>query len=455
MPPRVYILDDDPTMGELVRAELSRVGDFRIQVFDSPRACLDAVGEDPPDALLTDLRMPEMSGIEVVREIREHDANLPVFVITAFAEIDSAIEALKAGATEYLTKPINFPGLIALLNKALDARPLLDEAIQSRERARRLYSVDAIIGEHELVHETREFVRGIAAASRVGVLLLGESGTGKNLVARAIHHAGASDRGRFVALNCAAMPPEVLEAELFGYTRGAPSDARNPKRGLVEIADGGTLFLDEIAELPAGLQARLLNFLESHSFRRMGSAREREVDVRIIASTNRPVDDLLEDSGFRSDLFYRIAVANHTLPALRDIRSDVPLLARHLAERIAADLGREFRDFDDKALELLTAWNWPGNVRELRNLLERSLIFAEGPVLGVADLPAYLQGERRSSRSASTYRIPPGLSLKEAEAHYIRLTLESTDGKVQEAADMLGISRKNLWEKRKRYGLLD
>ncbi len=454
MAPNIYVLDDDPTFAQLLKANLGRAGEFRIQLFHHPLECLDAIAEDPPDALLTDLMMPEMSGIDVTRKVRERSGLLPIFLLTAHGEIESAIEALKAGANEYITKPVNTTELTTLLRKALETRPLVEEAIALRKRARERYSLDSIVGEHPLIEETRDFIRGVSEAANVGVLLLGESGTGKNLAARAIHYSSPRSSSRFVELNCAALPPALMEAELFGYMKGAFTDARDNKQGLVEVADGGTLFLDEIGELPLELQVKLLNFLESQRFRRLGGTREREVDVRVIAATNRPVSDLLEQNGFRRDLFYRIAVANHTLPPLREIRSDIPAIATSILTQLAAELGRDVHAISAPVIELLERWDWPGNVRELRNMLERSLIFASGPELQVHDLPSYLKSARRTRR-ASRFQMRSGLTLREVEREYIRLTLEATEGKVKEAADQLGISRKNLWEKRKRHGLLE
>ncbi len=448
--PRIYILDDDPVFAQIVKANLGRAGEFKIELFHHPLECLDAMLEQPPDALLTDLKMPEMTGVEVTQRVRTHSPHLPVFVLTAHGEIETAIEALKAGANEYLLKPINVTELATLLRKALETRPLLEEAVSARQAKKVEYSFDAYLGEHPLVEEVRTFLRGVSGAAGVSVLLLGESGTGKNLAARSIHHGAAESRGRFVEVNCAAVPGALLEAELFGYMKGAFTDAKDSKPGLVELADGGTLFLDEIGEMDLGLQVKLLNFLESRRFRRIGGTRELEVELRVVTATNRHIDELLESGTFRKDLYYRIAGATHTLPPLRDILSDLPLMAEHFVEEFGLQFGKDTRGLSDEALAVLKGWSWPGNVRELRNVLERAMIFASGARLEAEDLPPFAQG---SGAAGGPFTLDDHLTLKEAEREYIRLTLERFDGNVGDAAESLGVSRKNLWEKRKRHGL--
>jgi transcriptional regulator with PAS, ATPase and Fis domain len=300
-------------------------------------------------------------------------------------------------------------------------------------------------------------VSRLAAIPRPTVLLLGESGTGKNLVARAIHHSSPHSVGRFVEINCSALPASLLEAELFGYQKGAFTDAREAKRGLIEIADGGTLFLDEIAELSPELQAKLLNVLESRRFRRLGGTEELEVGLRVVTATNRDLSQLVEAGRFRSDLFYRITVATITLPPLREITSDIPLLADHFRQLYSQEFKKRVDTIEPAALRALEAWRWPGNVRELRNVIERAMMFSDGPALRHADLPPLggLEPAAPADSRPDRFSLPKGLSLADAEREYIRCTLDETGGSIQKAAEILGISRKNLWEKRKKYGLLE
>jgi two-component system response regulator AtoC len=275
-------------------------------------------------------------------------------------------------------------------------------------------------------------------------------------VARTIHYSGPRAQGRFVEINCAALPPQLLESELFGHQKGAFTDAKESKRGLIEIADGGTLFLDEIGDIPPDLQAKLLNFVESRRFRRVGGTEELEVSVRLITATNRNLEQLVKEGKFRADLFYRISVAVHTLPSLREIREDIPLLADHFRELFNKEFGRSITALSPDALKLLTAWHWPGNVRELRNVMERAMIFAEGSVLDAAHVPTLgTMAGGAPPADGDAFAIPRNLTLADVERAYIEATLAACDDRVQQAAEILGISRKNLWEKRKRYGLLE
>lgn len=459
MIPKVYILDDDLTYAKLLAANLGKAGRFRNEVFDNHQALFERRSEEPPDAVITDLVMPGLSGIEVTRRLRVSDPHLPIFVLTAHGDMETAIEALKAGADEYLTKPVNMDELTTLLKRALDERPLREEAASIQKVREEEFSVRAILGRHPRIEEARTFVRRIAEIPRPTVLLLGESGTGKNLVARAIHYSSPHSAGRFVEINCSALPSQLLEAELFGYQKGAFTDARESKRGLIEVAEGGTLFLDEIGDLSRELQAKLLNFLESRRFRRLGGTDEIEVSQRIITATNRDPEELVRRGEFRTDLYYRISVATHALPPLREVKEDLPLLAEHFREVFNREFRKQVGRISPEALQILSHWEWPGNVRELRNVIERAMIFADGSELTPADLPELgsiaVQTTPAETETTDAFRVPAGLTLAEAEKEYIRQTLQACGGSVQRAAEILGISRKNLWEKRKKYGLLD
>jgi len=457
MNPKIYILDDDLVYAKLVAANLPQ-GRFRTELFERPDALLARCAEEPPDAVITDLVMPDITGVEVARRLRIAHQHLPIFVLTGHGDIATAVEALKAGATEYLTKPINVDELTTLLNRSLKERPLLEEGASVEQARGEQFSVRAILGQHPKVEQVRAFVMRMAAIPRPTVLLLGESGTGKNLVARAIHYSSPHSVGRFVEINCSALPANLLEAELFGYKKGAFTDAREAKRGLIEVADGGTLFLDEIAELSPELQAKLLNVLESRRFRRLGSTEELEVSVRLVTATNRDLEQVVAAGGFRSDLYYRIGVASISLPALREVKTDLPVLADHFRVVFSQEFKKRVDSIEPAALAALASWRWPGNVRELRNVIERAMIFTEGPVLKKSDLPPLGQrsaSPRGAAAAQPTFHLAKGLTLVEAEREYIRHTLEATNGNIQRAAEILGISRKNLWEKRKKYGLLE
>src|SRR5881409_4114747 len=387
MVPTIFVLDDDLVYAKLLAANLGSPGRVRTRVFERPDELLAHHAEEPADAVITDLVMPDLNGVEVTRRLRRTDPHLPIFVLTGHADVATAIDALKAGATEYLTKPVNIDELTTLLSRALAERPLLEEGASLEQARGKEYSVQAILGQHPQVEAVRAFVRRMAEIPRPSVLLLGESGTGKNLVARAIHYSSAHSAGRFVEINCSALPATLLEAELFGYKKGAFTDAREAKRGLIEVADGGTLFLDEIAELGSEVQAKLLNFLESRRFRRLGGTDEIEVGLRLITATNRDLEQVVQAGRFRADLYYRITVASLVLPPLREIRRDIPLLADHFREAFNREFKKRVESIDAAALQTLQAWNWPGNVRELRNVIERAMIFSDGPILQRAHLP--------------------------------------------------------------------
>ena len=456
MIPKVYILDDDITYAKLLAANLGKAGKVRSEVFDDHQLLFDRRAEEPPDAVITDLVMPGLSGIEVTRRLRQADPHLPIFVLTAHADLETAIEALKAGASEYLTKPVNMDELMTLLNRALEERPFREEAASLQQVRQEEFSLRAILGQHPKIEETREFVQRVADIPRPTVLLLGESGTGKNLVARTIHYSSPHSEGRFVEINCSALPSNLLEAELFGYQKGAFTDARESKRGLIEVAEAGTLFLDEIGDLSPELQAKLLNFLESRRFRRLGGTEEIDVSQRVITATNRDLEQAVRKGEFRKDLYYRISVATHALSPLRETKSDLPLLADHFREVFKQEFRKQVEKIGQEALKVMVDWNWPGNVRELRNVIERAMIFAEGSELRPGDLPelgAIEIAEQLKIDGVDVFGVNRGLSLADAEKEYIRLTLEAYDGSVQRAAESLGISRKNLWEKRKKYGL--
>ena len=456
MPPKVYIVDDDLSFAKLLAVNLAQSGSFRTEVFSCAKDLFDRCTEEPPEAVITDLMMPETGGIEVTQHLRKTDPHLPVFVLTAYAEMETAIEALKAGANEYLTKPVNLDELNTLLRRALAERPLKEEAATLQETRKEKFSTGAILGEHAKIQEVRDFVERVAAIPYPTVLLLGESGTGKNLVARAIHYSSSRAVRRFVEINCTALPSHLLEAELFGYQKGAFTDARESKRGLIEVANGGTLFLDEIGDIPAELQAKLLNFLESRRFRRVGGTDEMEVELSIITATNQDLESRVKSGAFRADLYYRISVVVHPLPELRTIRDDIPTLADHFREVFNQEFGKYVGSISDAAHARLIAWDWPGNARELRNVMERAMIFADKPVLDESDLPPLGMAQAAAATPGSTHDfvLTNGLTLVDAEREYIRLTLSECDS-VQQASEILGISRKNLWEKRKKHGLLD
>jgi two-component system, NtrC family, response regulator AtoC len=449
MKPTVFIIDDDPDQVALVTAQLERGRRFATKAFTRPEKALEEVRAEPPDAIVCDLVMPGMDGLEFVRRLREIHRALPVIIATARGTEGDAERALAAGASDFVSKPIEPRSLETRLAKALEQAPkeaLLESFTQAK------FDPHAIIGAHPLIQEVRRFIAQVGSVPQVSALLLGESGTGKNLVARGIHAASRAAGYRFVEVNCAALPANLLEAELFGYEKGAFTDARQAKKGLVEVADQGTLFLDEIGSMPIELQAKLLTFLEGRAFRRLGSTREQSVTLRVVAATNADLAAAVRRGEFREDLFYRLNVASQLLPPLRAIPSDIPEIASHFVKRAAEYFGKPLPEIDPEGMLRLQRHDWPGNARELRNVVERSMIFSSGPLLRVVELGG--GGAAAAPAPADGVLVPRGLTLEEVEAQYIEETLRELGGNVTAAAARLGVSRKVLWQRRKRHGML-
>jgi two-component system, NtrC family, response regulator AtoC len=444
---RLLVVDDDLLQARLIKSNLERPGRIRVEAVGSASEALERLAREPLDAVLTDLSMPGMDGLELVRRIRETDPTLPVILMTAHASLESAVEAIRAGATEFLPKPINVSALLTLVERAVHDRPMREEVTALQVRRAQSSAGHLIFGEHPKLDAVRQFAVHVARAPDSRVLITGESGTGKSLLARMIHDL-SSLPGRFVEVNCAALPPQLLESELFGHEKGAFTDAKALKRGLIELADKGTLLLDEIGTLPLDLQAKLLLFLESREIRRVGGTQPIAVRTRVIAATNEDLRQRVRERAFRQDLLYRLDVASVEMPPLREVPEVIPELALRFARSIAADMHRSVPQLSPSAMELLKRYPWPGNARELRNAVERAMIFhVDGP-LAVEPPPTVEPLDVHSG-----VFIAYGLTLDEVERRYLTAALAANHGELGELARRLGISRKTLWEKRKRYGL--
>ncbi|MBX6362690.1 MAG: sigma-54-dependent Fis family transcriptional regulator [Gemmatimonadetes bacterium] len=446
MPERVVIVEDDRELREFL-AEILEDAGYDVQPFATADAALRALSdgdaEEPADVVVTDLVMPGMRGQELLRELRVRRPELNVIVITAFGSIDSAIELVKAGAYDYLTKPLGADELVLAVQRALaDSRLRREVARLSRAGTA---APPGIVAASRPMQEIFQLLSR-AAQSRHPVLITGESGTGKELIAREIHRA--SGRGDFVAINCAALPENLLESELFGHERGAFTGADREKPGLFEAAHGGTLFLDEVAELPLPLQPKLLRALEQGEVRRVGSTKARAVDARIVAATNRDLEAETQDGRFRDDLFWRLNVLHIHVPPLRERPADIPLLAEHFLARAAVEGGAPHapRGISAEAMGLLTAYPWPGNVRELRNAIERAATLARTDEIRAEDLPPRIR-EAGWSASLVADATGRGLSLRELERAYIAEVLRQTGGNKSRAAEILGLDRKTLYRK--------
>jgi len=456
MEKRIYIVDDEPKICDLFGNVLERDG-YAVHTFLNPLSMLEDLedGSPPPDVIVADVMMPEMNGLELLEALQERETDVPVIMITADSSVETAVEAMREGAFHYLQKPVNLEEMRALLEKAINLYGAQQELEQIKEEQKNEYPIEGILGESAPIVEVRETLETLCEAANTTVLFTGETGTGKNLAAQTLHYNSPRADHQFTDINCAALPENLLEAELFGYEEGAFTDARDSKEGLIEVADGGTLFLDEIDSMSLALQAKLLSFLESRQFRRLGGVEDLTVDTRVLCATNTNLEKSVQEGNFRRDLFYRINVVNVELPPLRRMGDDVLRIARHVIEEFNREFGSSVRGLTEAAAETLLHHTWPGNVRELRNVLERAMIFADGDQIAADDLT--LAPPRRLDdlpANGEAFQFPLGRSLKDVEKAYIRETLESRpDDSYADIADDLGISKKTLWDKRKRYNL--
>jgi two-component system response regulator HydG len=450
--PRVLVVDDDRSMCELLDEGLRRRG-FDVEPRTSAEEALVRSSQSRFDVVVSDLRMKGMDGLALCTKLVERDPDLPVIVLTAFGSIDTAVAAMRAGAYDFATKPVQLDALALVVSRAVANRKLREEVKRLRdeiERGRELGA--ALIGESPAILQVRELLVRLADAD-INVLVTGESGTGKEVVARLLHERGARAKGPFVAINVAAMPESLLESELFGHAKGAFTDAHTARTGLFERAHGGTLFLDEIGEMPPTIQPKLLRVLEERKVRPLGASREVPVDVRIVAATNRDLQTAIEEKRFREDLYFRLDGVNVDLPPLRARGSDVILLAQHFLIRSARRTGEPAPTLSPRAAERLLAYEWPGNVRELRNCIERAIALSRDAEIGVDDLPERVR-DHASSHVVVVAEDPSELvSMEEVERRYVLRVLQAVAGNRTAAARILGFDRKTLYRKLVAFGV--
>lgn len=451
---RVLVVDDEENIRLVLKTLLRRHG-YEVEVAGGGQEALQKIDTFGPDVVLTDVRMPKVGGMDLLSVLRAKNNPATVIVMSAYGNSEQAIEAMKAGAYDYLQKPFQPDEVVLALRKAEERELLRRENVALREEMRREFRFDDILaksGEMQNIFRTISKI----ADYKTTVLITGESGVGKELVARALHTQSNRRAGRFVAVNCGAIPENLLESELFGHKRGAFTDAISDRRGLFEEADGGTLFLDEIGEIPLGLQVKLLRVLQESTIRRLGDVKDVSVDVRIVAATHRDLQSEISAGRFREDLFYRLNVLPIVVPPLRERREDIMLLVEHFMARNNARLGTRVRGFDAEARRLLIEYSWPGNVRELENTVERAMVLAEGETIGVADLPERL---REASDPIQMQLSSDELSVKRTtriiEEILIRRALARTKGNRTKAADLLEISHRALLYKMKDYKITD
>ena len=426
---------DDEVNARTALAELLRDEGYDVETAADAFKALGKYEAFAPHVVVTDLKMPGMDGIELVKKLRALEDPPAVVVMTAFGAVSSAVDAMRAGAAEYLTKPLNFDELLVVLDKVFETQELRRETRQLRQRVRDRVAPNNIVGVSPPMQRVFEIVDQVAP-SRATVLITGESGTGKELVANALHQRSPRVNGPFVKLHCAALAESLLESELFGHEKGAFTGALARKDGRFQLADGGTLFLDEIGEISPAIQVKLLRFLQEHELERVGGTQTIRVDVRVIAATNRNLVDEVAKGRFREDLYYRLNVVALEMPPLRERRSDIPALAKFFLDRFARDNDKPIEGFAPDTLELLTAYDWPGNVRELENAIERAVVLTTGSQLEARQLPPSV----RPKVAPGGIPMVPGATLAEIERYAILETLKSTGGSTSKAAELLGIS---------------
>lgn len=447
--PVVLICEDDATMRELVANIISRL-DVEVVQAESSQHALDYLENNDIALFITDLRMPGVDGLELLRFARAKNSLTQVAMITGNATVESAVEALKCGAFDYIRKPFDTEELRCTAERALEHYQLHQENRVLREQNRLFRETEGFIGRSQAIAHMRRLIDA-ASAYDCAVLITGESGCGKELIAKQIHAQSKRSDKRFVAINCAAIPENIIESELFGYMKGAFTGADRNKSGLFEAADGGTLFLDEINNASLSLQAKLLRVLQDGAFYRMGDTIPRSVDVRVLAASNRSIQELITAGEVREDLYYRLKVIEIHIPALHERRDDIPLLVNYLIARISARLGKQVSGVTTRVLGALMRYEWPGNVRELENMLERMIILTEDEMIDFDLLPPEIVNDRENIGKALDYMSPQ--SLEEIEIYFIKKTLRETDGDRALTAELLGIDKSTLWRKIKRYGL--
>jgi len=447
MKKRILVVDDEEKLRRVIELHLISAG-FEVDKARSAEEALKLV--DRADMVITDLRLPSMDGLQLLGLIRRQNAHAPVVVMTAFGTIENAVEAMKSGATDFLLKPFSLDHLTAVVQKALEMRALRDENRQLKEELGRRYEFDDIKGRSPAMQEIYSTISRVAP-TRATVLLAGESGVGKDLIARAIHfHSPRRDRP-FVKINCTALPENLMESELFGYEKGAFTGAAQSKPGKFELADTGTVMLDEIGDVPASIQVKLLRVLQEREFERLGSNKTVHVDVRVIAATNQDLRAALEQGTFREDLYYRLNVVPISIPPLRARREDIPFLAEHFVRALASDNGSPVRSITQAAVQKLTDYYWPGNVRELQNVIERSLVLCAGTTLDADDIK--LETAPRPRPQTGEHLLPDGVTLDEYEQSIIREALQRAEGNKSQAARLLGLTRNALRYRLTQMGL--
>ena len=446
-PFHILVVDDEPVQRELIGGFLKKQG-FEVVAAESAESALALFQQHAFDLVLTDQKMAHMSGLELLQAVRAINPETPVILITAFGTIEAAVAALKQGAVDYLTKPLNLDELLLRIQLVSERYRILNENRELREALRERHRIEGIIGDSGPMLEVLSMVRR-TAPSEATVLIRGESGTGKELIAKAIHFASPRARGPLVKVNCAALPEALLESELFGHEKGAFTGAVMSRQGRFEMANGGTIFLDEIGDVPLHLQAKLLRVLQEREYEKVGSSRPVKVNVRVLAASHRPLEALIKAGQLREDLYYRLNVVTILIPPLRERRADISLLIDHFVRRYAEKNGKTIRGFTPEGRNILLRYDYPGNVRELENIIERAVVLTRNDVIGSSDLPLTVQEAEMADGERETNLT---VAVEALERRMIRDALARSGGIQTRAADLLGISERGLRYKLIKYG---
>ncbi|MFQ6008403.1 MAG: sigma-54-dependent transcriptional regulator [Candidatus Zixiibacteriota bacterium] len=449
MAAKILVIDDEDSMCNFMEIMLSKEG-YHVDSVTSGKKGIRLLKEQNYDLVIADLNMPEMTGLDVLKEVKSFKRDQELIVMTAYASVDSAIEAMKQGAADYITKPFKVDEIKLAIEKSIDRKRLIAENASLKKQLQTDNSFDNFIGASETVVKLKKLAKRIAATDST-VLIRGESGTGKDLIAKAIHHHSPRSAGPFVTINCAALPETLLESELFGHRKGSFTGAIKDKDGLFKVADGGTFFLDEVGNISTAIQVKLLRVLEDKKITPVGDTKPIEVDVRLIAATNSDLEEEVRMGRFRADLYYRLNVIPIFIPPLRDRKEDIELLSHHFISKYCQKINIPIKKISEKAMELLVKYHWPGNVRELENMIERAVLLNRSDTLEASDFPEKLREPQPATVVKET--DPPTPTLESIEKAYIHFVMSQTKGKKTQAAEILGIDVSTLYRKIQRYNL--
>lgn len=452
---KILVVDDEKLIRWSLEQNLTKEG-YEVITAESGKECLKLVKEELPDLILLDIHLPGMDGMDVLKIIKEINKDALVIMITAYGAVETAVRAMKLGAYDFVEKPFNMEKIKVLIKKALETVELKREVTQIRSQQRISYGFDNILGISESIKKVIELAKKIAKSDATTVFLQGESGTGKDLVAKVIHYQSARAEKPFMEINCTALPETLIESELFGYEKGAFTDAKTLKKGLFELADGGTVYLDEIGDMKPSTQVKLLRIIENKTFKRIGGTRDIRVDVRVVAATNRNMEEAVRNGSFREDLYYRLKVIPISLPPLRERKEDILLLANHFIKEFNREFRKKVEGIAPMAQKFLVQYSWPGNVRELRNVIERAILLESEDVILAEHLPVEIMVKAPEQKTTEGFSINiprEGLSIEEVEKSLIKQALDITHGNQSKAAKLLNLSRDALRYRMQKFGL--